>query len=77
MKAKEVDKLVYSVAEISEMLGVNKNRVYSFIKAGILPCIDVGHIVVRREDLAEFLENSRGLDVSQPDNVRKISAFSA
>ena len=65
-------KPVYNAAEVSAMLGVSIPKVNGFIRCGLLPCINVGHRVVRHEDLQEFLLKYRGYNISEPENVRKI-----
>lgn len=62
-------KPVYSAAELSAMLGVSIPKVNAFMRLGWLPYIEIGHRVVRHEDLAEFLKNNVGKDISKAEKL--------
>ena len=61
--------IIYSVPEVAEILKTNKSYVYKLIKSGSLPCIKIGHIKIRHEALASFLEKAEGFDYTNPYNV--------
>lgn len=48
-------KKLYTVAQVSEMLGIGKAHVYSLIKSGQLPSLHLGGLKVRSETLDAFL----------------------
>ena len=52
----EIEKKLYNVAQISKMLGIGKAKVYSLIKDGLLPALQLGGLKVRKEALDAFLE---------------------
>jgi excisionase family DNA binding protein len=59
-----------TVAEVADLLKVNKNKVHDLINAGLLPCLVLGRRKVRRRSLEKFLEDYDGCDISDPWNVR-------
>jgi len=66
------DKLLYTVAEVSELLHTNKAYVYELIKAGLLPVLKLGSFKVRKESLNRFLEEYEGNDLTNPQNVSAL-----
>ena len=49
---------LYSVKEVSELIGTNKNYIYTLIKSGKLPYLLInGTKKVRGSDLENFIEN--------------------
>ncbi len=66
-----VQKLLLSVPEAAEALGIPRNRGYEWVRAGILPAVrDRGRLYVARravERLAEEIENGKWPD-------RKVTA---
>lgn len=62
---KRVDKtedLLYTIAEVSKLLKINKNFVYTLINAGYIRSIKLGCRKVTRKSLLEFLEKYDGID---------------
>ena len=53
----EIEKKLYNVAQISKMLGIGKAKVYSLIKDGLLPALQLGGLKVRKEALDTFLQS--------------------
>ncbi len=49
-------KRLYSVIEVSKMLGIGKAKVYELINNGQLPALKLGGLKVRSEAIDEFLE---------------------
>ncbi len=49
-------KRLYSVIEVSKMLGIGKTKVYELINNGQLPALKLGGLKVRSEAIDEFLE---------------------
>lgn len=49
-------KRLYSVIEVSKMLGIGKSKVYELINSGQLPALKLGGLKVRSEAIDEFLD---------------------
>ncbi len=62
-------KMLYSVKEISEVLGVSLHIAYDLIYKGYLPAMKLGGIKVRKAALEKFLEEYEGKDLTNLDNV--------
>lgn len=62
-------KLLYSVKETSEVLGVSKHCVYDLINKGLLPALKLGSLKIRRETLENFVKDNEGKDLSDLDNI--------
>ena len=63
-----------TVAEVAKILRVNKGRVYQLHKAGLLKLIKIGQLKCRKSTLEAFLEQYEGMDVSDPENVKELTA---
>ncbi len=61
-----MDKLVYTVKEVSEIIHTNQSYVYTLIKAGLLPALKLGSYKIRRETLLKFLKEYEGYDLTNP-----------
>lgn len=61
-----MDKLVFTVKEVSEIIHTNQSYVYTLIKAGLLPALKLGSYKIRRETLLKFLEEYEGYDLTKP-----------
>ena len=55
--------MLLTVRETSEMLKVNRNKVYELINSGLLPYLKLGSIKIRYESLQEFLSKYEGCDI--------------
>lgn len=64
-----MEEVIYTVAETSEILRTNKNRVYDLIKKGLLPALKLGSYKVRRSALITFAEKYEGKDLTDLDNI--------
>ncbi|MDD7352123.1 MAG: helix-turn-helix domain-containing protein [Peptoniphilaceae bacterium] len=54
---------LYTVAEIAEILKVNKNAVYELINSGKLPAIKgVGRIKITEEAFTEYIRKIEGTE---------------
>ena len=60
--------MVYTVAEVADILRCGTNYVYKLINTGQLRCLKLGHIKIRKSTLEEFLSKYEGYDVSNPTN---------
>ena len=46
----------YTVAEAAQMIGIKKDKVYEYLRAGKLPHLQMGTTRIRHEALVEFLK---------------------
>ena len=69
-------RVVYSVKEISQLLHTNAALIYRFIELGLLPAIKLGSLRVRKQALDQFLVDYEGLDLSNPEEIRRITKAS-
>lgn len=59
----------YTVAEIAEILKVNKNAVYELINSGELPAIKgVGRIKISEEAFYNYIKKIEGTDNEEETN---------
>lgn len=61
-----MDKMIFTVKEVSEIIHTNQTYVYSLIKSGLLPALKLGSYKIRKETLAKFLEDYEGCDLTNP-----------
>lgn len=69
-------RVVYSVKEISQLLHTDAALIYRFIELGLLPAIKLGSLRVRKQALDQFLVDYEGLDLSNPEEIRRITKAS-
>ena len=65
--------LIYTVKEVATLLHSSPNYIYNLIEKGYLPAIKLGSIKVRKAALENFLIINEGNDLSDLDNVKKLS----
>ena len=53
-----MDKIIFTVSEVAEILRVNKVFVYDLIKARRLRAVKIGSTKIYKKDLLEFIENN-------------------
>ena len=68
-----MDKILYTVKEVSQILHTNPSYVYQLINSGLLPVLKLGSYKVRHEALIKFLSEYEGYDLTNPKNVEKIT----
>jgi len=56
------DEIVYTVAQVSKLLHVNKNYIYELIHKGVLPVLKFNSYRIRKETLENFLEKYESKD---------------
>ena len=71
---KRMEKVLYTVKEVSQILHTNPSYVYQLINTGLLPVLKLGSYKVRHEALMKFLSEYEGYDLSDPKNVEKLTA---
>ena len=67
-----MEDLVFTVAEVAEILKCNVNYVHKLRKAGILPFLKLGSYKCRRTALEKFLAQYEGKDVTDPENITDL-----
>lgn len=68
-------KLVYTVCEVSRILGVNKNSIYNLINAGILKTMKLGRQKITMNSLKDFLDHYDGYDLTDLTNIKCIHEY--
>lgn len=67
-----MEKLLYTVKEVSQILHTNPSYVYQLINAKLLPVLKLGSYKIRHETLVNFLSSYEGYDLSNPKNIEKL-----
>lgn len=65
--------LIYTVKEVATILHTSPNYIYSLIDKGFLPAVKLGSIKILKSSLENFLIINEGNDLSNLDNVKKLS----
>jgi len=69
---KTMDKMLYTVLEAKEMMGIGRNRLYDLIKENKIKSIKVGtHIKITKESIDDFM--SRLEDAGSIENLQPIN----
>lgn len=68
-----MEEMLYTVKEVSKILKSNQNYVYTLIKKGYLPALNLGSLKVRKESLIQFLEKYDKKDLSDLDNIKDLN----
>lgn len=68
-------KMVYTVHEVSKILGINKNSLYNLINAGIIKTMKLGRQKITINSLLEFLNNYDGYDLTDLSNIKCIHEY--
>ena len=62
------DRLVLTVPEAADLLGICRNAAYEAVRRGEIPSIRIGkRLVVPRMAFEELLRNGTGADRNEPD----------
>ena len=67
------DKILYTVKEVSGVLGINVHLVYELIKKGLLPALKLGSLKIRKSSLEDFVAKYEGMDLSDLDNIKELN----
>ena len=70
-----MEDILYTVPEVAELLKTSQGYVYRLIDTGLLQALKLGRFKVRRSTLLKFLEQYEGYDLSNPNEVVRISDF--
>lgn len=65
--------LIYTVKEVATILHTSPNYIYSLIEKGYLPAVKLGSVKILKSSLENFLIVNEGNDLSNLDNVKKLS----
>lgn len=65
--------LIYTVKEVATILHTSPNYIYGLIEKGYLPAVKLGSIKILKSSLENFLIVNEGNDLSNLDNVKKLS----
>ena len=69
------NKILYTVKETANMLGVNVHVVYNLIKKGLLPVLKLGSLKVRKNSIEDFVRKYEGMDLSDLDNIIELKVI--
>ena len=69
---KNEEKLLYTVKETANILGVNVHIVYALIKKGLLPALKLGSLKIRKSTIEDFIAKYEGMDLSDLDNIIEL-----
>ena len=69
------EKLVYTVQEVAKMLHSSPNYVYELIQKGKLKAFKLKSIRILKSALDDFLKQNEGNDLSDIDNVKRLSEY--
>ena len=71
----ENERLIYTVQETAKILHSSPNYIYELVKKGKLKAVKLKSIKILKSTLEDFLKENEGNDLSDIDNIRKISAY--
>lgn len=64
------DVRLYYTSDLEEVLGVDRHKVYQFIKAGLLKCRKIGKAWASSgEEIKEFYRITQGMDLSNDQRI--------
>ena len=67
-----MEDMLYTVAEVAEILKTNVSFVHKLRKSGVLTFLKLGCYKVRKKTLEDFLERYDGMDITDPENIRSL-----
>lgn len=65
--------MLYTVQEVAELLKTNVTYVYKLHQTGVLRCLKIGRLKVRKRTLEEFLAKYDGYDLTDPEHIQQLS----
>lgn len=71
-----MERKVYNVDEVAEILQTTAPRIRKLIHKGYLKAFRIGRVLIRNEDLDEFLAGASGKDYTEGDPVELKGAES-
>ena len=67
-----MERMLYTVKEVAEILKTNTAYVYKLKDAGLLQFMKLGSLKCRKHTLEEFLAKYDGYDLTNPFDVKKL-----
>ncbi|MGK0469051.1 helix-turn-helix domain-containing protein [Clostridium sp.] len=67
-----MESYLYTVAEVSEILKVNKNAVYELINHGLLQGLKLGSMKITKLEVVRFLDTYNGKNLDDLDNIKDL-----
>ena len=67
-----MDKMLYTVKEVAEIMHSNTNYVYGLIRRGFLPAMKLGCYKVRAKALEQFLAEPEGKDLTDLATIKAL-----
>ncbi|MCK4772179.1 MAG: helix-turn-helix domain-containing protein [Candidatus Latescibacteria bacterium] len=73
----EVERRVYFVSEVAEILGVSRQTVLKYIKSGVVPGLRVGgRYLIMKDEFEDFLrsggERQEVPEIASPETIPEI-----
>ncbi len=75
MEKLESERLIYTVQEVATILHSSPNYIYELVKKGKLKAVKLKSIKILKSTLENFLKENEGNDLSDIDNIRRISIY--
>ena len=69
----ENERLIYTVKEVATLLHSSPNYIYQLIEKGFLPALKLRSVKILKSSLQKFLIDNEGFDLSDINNVKKLS----
>ncbi|MBE5820880.1 MAG: helix-turn-helix domain-containing protein [Clostridiales bacterium] len=69
------ENVIYTVKEVAKLLHSSPNYIYLLIEKGYLPALKLGSYKILKASLDKFLIENEGNDLSDINNIKKISSF--
>ena len=69
------EQIVYSAQEAAKIWHSSPNYIYELVKKGKLKAVKLKSIKILKSTLEDFLKENEGNDLSDIDNIRKISVY--
>ena len=69
----ENERLIYTVKEVATLLHSSPNYIYQLIEKGFLPALKLGSVKILKSSLQKFLIDNEGFDLSDINNIKKLS----
>lgn len=66
------DKMLYTIRQAADLLGISPNKLYDLIHAGRIKCIKLGSMKVSKTEIDRFIEQSQGKDLTDPKNPKEL-----
>jgi len=69
------ENVIYTVKEVAKLLHSSPNYIYLLIEKGYLPALKLGSYKILKASLDKFLVENEGNDLSDINNIKKISSI--